>query len=54
MWVIDEVSFLDERNIVKLDKHLRLLKESDLLFGGVLIVFVGVFSIATSQGIAII
>ena len=43
MLIIDEVSFLDENNIVKLDTHLRLLKQNELLFGGVHIVFVGDF-----------
>ena len=43
MLIIDEVSFMDEDTIKKLDKNLRLLKESDILFGGVLIVFVGDF-----------
>ena len=41
--IIDEVSFMDEDTIQKLDKNLRLLKESDVLFGGVLIVFVADF-----------
>ena len=41
MLIIDEISFMDEDTIQKLDKNLKLLKESDVLFGGVLIVFVG-------------
>ena len=43
MLVIDEVSFLDEDNLRKLDKHLRKLKEKDVMFGGVHEVFVGDF-----------
>ena len=43
MLIIDEVSFLNEDTLEKLDKNLRLLKESNILFGGVLIVFVGEF-----------
>ena len=43
MIIIDEVSFLDEDNIRKLDKHMRKLKENDTMFGGVHIVFVGDF-----------
>ena len=41
MIIIDEVSFLDEDNIKKLDKHMRKLKESDSMYGGIHIVFVG-------------
>ena len=44
MLIIDEVSFMDEDTIKKVDKNLRLLKESDILFGGVLTVLVGDFS----------
>ena len=43
MLIIDEVSFLDEDNIRKLDKHMRKLKEKDVMFGGVHIAFVGYF-----------
>ena len=43
MTIIDEVSFLDEDNIKKLDKHMRKLKESDSMYGGIHIVFVGDF-----------
>ena len=43
MLIIDEVSFLDEDNLRKLDKHLRKLKEKDVIFGGVHVVFVGDF-----------
>ena len=43
MIIIDEVSFLDEDNIRKLDKHMRKLKEDDSMYGGVHIVFVGDF-----------
>ena len=43
MLVIDEVSFLDEENLQKLDKNMRKLKEKDVLYGGVLFVFVGDF-----------
>ena len=43
MLIIDEVSFLDEDNLRKLDKHMRKLKEMDVIFGGVHMVFVGDF-----------
>ena len=43
MLIIDEVSFLDEDYLKKLDKHLRTLKEKDVIFGGVHVVFVGDF-----------
>ena len=43
MLIIDKVSFMDEDTIKKLDKNLRLLKESDILFGRVLTVLVGDF-----------
>ena len=43
MLIIDEISFLDEDNIRKLDRHLRKLKEKDVMFGGIHIVFVGDF-----------
>ena len=33
MIIIDEVSFLDEDNIRKLDKHMRMLKEDDSMYG---------------------
>ena len=41
MIIIDEVSFLDEDHIKKLDKDMRKLKESDSMYGGIHIVFVG-------------
>ena len=42
--IIDEVSFLDEHNLMKLDKHLKILKENNqLLYGGIQIIFVGDF-----------
>ena len=43
MLIIDEVSFLDEDNLRKLDKNLRKLKEKDVMYGGVDLVFVGDF-----------
>ena len=43
MIIIYEVSFLDEDNIQKLDKYMRKLKEYDVMYGGVHIVFVGDF-----------
>ena len=43
MLIIDEVSFLDEDNLRKLDKHMRKLKEKDVMYGGVHLVFVGDF-----------
>ena len=43
MLIIDEVSFLDEDNIRKLDKHMRKLKEKDVMYGGIHVVFVGDF-----------
>ena len=43
MLIIDEVSFLNEDTLEKLDKKMRLLKECDVMFGGVNIVFVGDF-----------
>ena len=43
MIIIDEVSFLDEENIRKLDKNMRKLKESDSMYGGIHVVFVGDF-----------
>ena len=42
--VIDEVSFLNETTLEKLDKNMRTLKQSsDLLYGGILVIFVGDF-----------
>ena len=41
---IDEVSFLDEDYIQKLDRYMPKLKENDIMHGGVNIVFVGDFS----------
>ena len=42
--VIDEVSFLNETTLEKLDKNVRTLKQSsDLLYGGILVIFVGDF-----------
>ena len=50
MLIIDEVSFLDEDNIRKLDRQMRKLKEKDVIYGGIHIVFVGdFFSNVTSQ-----
>ena len=43
MLIIDEVSFLDEENIRKLDNNLRKLKERDVMYGGVHVVFIGDF-----------
>ena len=43
MLIIDEVSFLDDEHLQKLDKNMRKLKEKDVLYGGVLVVFVGDF-----------
>ena len=43
MLIIDEVSFLNEDTLEKLLKKMRLLKECDVMFGGVNIVFVGDF-----------
>ena len=43
MIIIDEVSFLDEDNIKKLDRHMQKLKENDAIYGGIHIVFVGDF-----------
>ena len=43
MLIVDEVSFLSEHLLVKLDKHMRKLKEDDTMYGGVHIVFVGDF-----------
>ena len=43
MLIIDEVSFLDEDNLKRLDKHLRILKQNDNLYGGIHVVFVGDF-----------
>ena len=43
MLIIDEVSFLDEDNLKRLDKHLRILKQNDDLYGGIHVVFVGDF-----------
>ena len=43
MLIIDEVSFLDESSLEKLDEHMRKLKENNVMFGDVLIVFVGDF-----------
>ena len=39
MLIVDEVSFLSENLLVKLDKHMRKLKEDDTMYGGVHIVF---------------
>ena len=51
MLVIDEVSFLDEDSIKKLDKHLRILKQNDELYGGIHIIFVGdLFQLKPVQG----
>ena len=41
--IIDEVSFLDATTIETLDKNMRILKNTNELFGGVQIVFVGDF-----------
>ena len=42
--VIDEVSFLNEPTLEKLDKNMRTLKQSsDLLYGGNQVIFVGDF-----------
>ena len=41
--IIDEVSFLDVNTIAHLDKHLRLLKNNNELYGDIHIVFVGDF-----------
>ena len=50
MLIIDEVSFLDEENIKKLDKNMRKLKENNSMYGGIHIVFVGdFFSNVTSK-----
>ena len=43
MLIIDEVSFLDEDNIRKLDKHMKKLKENNTMYGGVYIVIFGDF-----------
>ena len=43
MLIIDEISFMNEETLAKLDKNLRLLKENDTLFGGIMIVLVGNF-----------
>ena len=43
MLIIDEISFMNEDTLEKLDKNLRLLKENDTLFGGIMIVLVGDF-----------
>ena len=51
MLMINEISFLDEDNIRKLDRHLRKLKEKDVMFGGIHIVFVGdVFQMLPVRG----
>ena len=43
--IIDEISFLDEDNTTKLDKHMRKLKENDHdMYGGIQVIFVGDFS----------
>ena len=39
MLIINEVSFLDEDSLKKLDKHLRTFKEKNVMFGGVHVVF---------------
>ena len=42
--IIDEISFLDEDNLKKLDKNMRKLKENDNdMYGGVQVIFVGDF-----------
>ena len=41
--IIDEVSFLDATTIETLDKNMRILKNTNDLFGGVQVVFVGDF-----------
>ena len=43
MLIIDDVSFLDEENIKKLDKNMRKQKENNSMYGGIHIVFVGDF-----------
>ena len=43
MIIIGGVSFLDEDHIQKLDRHIRKLKENNVMYGGVHIVFVGDF-----------
>ena len=43
MLIIDEVSFLDGENIRKLDKNMMKLKEKDVMYRGVHVVFVGDF-----------
>ena len=43
MLIIDEISFLDEDNVIKLDKNMRRLKENNFLYGDVQVVFVGDF-----------
>ena len=51
MLIIDEVSFLDEDNIRKLDRHMRKLKEKDAMYGGIHVVFVGdCFQILSVRG----
>ena len=44
MLFIDEVSFMTSRNLENLDKKLRrLTQREDVLFGGVIVIFVGDF-----------
>ena len=44
MLIVDEVSFLSEHLLVKLDNHMRKLKENvNLMYGGIHIIFVGDF-----------
>ena len=43
MLIIDEVSFLGEDNLRKLDKYMRKLKEKDVMYGGVHLIFVRYF-----------
>ena len=44
MLIVDEVSFLSEHLLVKLDKHMRKLKETDnIMYGGIHTIFVGDF-----------
>ena len=41
--IIDEVSFMDTNAIEKLDSNMRIFKNTNELYGGVQIVFVGIF-----------
>ena len=41
--IIDECSFLSSDDLKKLAKNLRLLRQKDVSFGGVNIIFAGVF-----------